>query len=66
MKLPSKAEENSELQPITNINFIPDYYELFQKFGSIGINFSKKELLLFHKSLNKLATILTNENLSKL
>ena len=64
MKPPSKAEEGSEPQPITNINFIPDYYELFQKFGSIGINFSKKELLLLNKSLTKLATILTNGNIT--
>ena len=64
MKPPSKAEEGSEPQPITNINFIPDYYELFQKFGSIGINFSKKELLLLNKSLTKLATVLTNGNLT--
>ena len=64
MKPPSKAEEGSEPQPITNINFIPDYSELFQKFGSIGINFSKKELLLLNKSLTKLATVLTNGNLT--
>ena len=63
MKPPSKAEEGGEAQPITSINFIPDYYELFQKFGSIGINFSKKELLLLNKSLTKLATILTTGNI---
>ena len=37
LKPPAKVEEGAEPQPITNINFIPDYYELFQKFGSIGI-----------------------------
>ena len=36
LKPPSKVEEGSEPQPITNINFIPDYYELFQKFDSFG------------------------------
>ena len=61
---PAKIEEGAEPQPITNINFIPDYYELFQKFSSIGIQFSKKELLLLNKSLTKLATVLTNENIS--
>jgi hypothetical protein len=64
MKPPAKVEEGSEPQPITNINFIPDYYELFQKFHSIGIDFSKKELLLLNKSLTKLATILTNGNIT--
>ena len=64
LKPPAKVEEGAEPQPITNINFIPDYYELFQKFGSIGINFSKKELLLLNKSLTKLATILTNGNIT--
>ena len=63
LKPPSKAEEGGETQPITNINFIPDYYELFQKFGSIGINLSKKELLLLNKSLTKLATVLTTGNI---
>ena len=63
MKPPSKAEEGGEAQPITSINFIPDYYELFQKFRSIGINLSKKELLLLNKSLTKLATILTTGNI---
>ena len=43
LKPPSKSEEGGEPQPITNINFVPDYYELFQKFGSLGVNFTKKE-----------------------
>ena len=64
LKPPAKVEEGSEPQPITNINFIPDYYELFRKFSSIGISFSKKELLLLNKSLTKLATILTNGNIT--
>ena len=64
LKPPAKVEEGSEPQPITNINFIPDYYELFQKFSSLGISFSKKELLLLSKSLTKLATILTNGNIT--
>ena len=64
IKPPSKAEEGSEPQPITSINFIPDYYTLFQKLSSIGVNFSKKELFLLNKSINKLATILTNGNIT--
>ena len=64
IKPPSKAEEGSEPQPITTINFIPDYYGLFQKLSSIGVNFSKKELFLLNKSINKLATILTNGNIT--
>ena len=49
MKPPAKTEEGSEPQPITNINFVPDYFELFRKFSSFGISFSKKELLLLNK-----------------
>ena len=64
MKPPAKIEEGSEPQPITNINFIPDYYTLFQKISSVGINFSKKELILLNKSLTKLATTLTNGNIT--
>ena len=64
MKPPAKAEEGSEPQPISNINFIPDYYELFQKFSSVGVNFSRKELVLLNKSLTKLATVLTNGNIT--
>ena len=64
LKPPAKTEEGQEPQPITNINFIPDYYELFQKFGFIGINFSKKELMLLNKSLIKLATEITTGNIT--
>ena len=64
LKPPAKTEEGSEPQPITNINFVPDYYELFKKFSSLGINFSDKELLLLNKSITRLATILTNGNIS--
>ena len=64
LKPPEKVEEGSEPQPIININFIPDYYELFQKFSSIGISFIKKELILLNKSLTKLATILSNGNIT--
>ena len=64
LKPPAKSEEGSEPQPITNINFVPDYYELFKKFSSLGINFSDKELLLLNKSITRLATVLTNGNIS--
>ena len=64
LKPPSKAEEGGEVQPITQINFIPDYYELFQKFSMVGISMSKKELILLNNSLTKLATIYTNGNIS--
>ena len=64
MKPPAKTEEGSEPQPITNINFVPDYFELFRKFSSFGISFSKKELLLLNKSITRLATVLTNGNIT--
>ena len=64
LRPPAKTEEGSEPQPITNINFVPDYYELFTKFAALGISFSKKELLLLNKSLTRLATVLTSGNIS--
>ena len=64
MKPNVKTEEGAEATPITQINFIPDYYELFEKFSSIGICFSQKELFLLNKSMNKLATTITNGNLT--
>ena len=64
LRPPAKTEEGSEPQPITNINFVPDYYELFKKFASLGISFTDKELLLLNKSITRLATVLTNGNIS--
>ena len=43
---------------------IPDYYDLFQKFSMNGISMTKKELMLLNKSLSKLATTLTNGNIT--
>ena len=64
LKPPAKTEEGAEPQPITNINFVPDYYDLFKKFSSLGINFSDKELLLLNKSITRLATVLTTGNIT--
>ena len=64
LKPPAKTEEGSEPQPITNINFVPDYYDLFKKFSSLGVNFSDKELLMLNKSITRLATVLTNGNIT--
>jgi len=51
-------------QPIQTVNFIPDYYELFQKFSHCGLTLPKKELILLQKSLYKLAATLPNGNIS--
>ena len=64
LRPPAKTEEGSEPQPITSINFVPDYYELFKKFGALGISFSDKELLLLNKSITRLATVLTTGNIT--
>jgi hypothetical protein len=64
LRPPAKVEEGSEPQPITSINFVPDYFELFKKFSSLGISFSDKELLLLNKSITRLATVLTNGNIT--
>ena len=67
LKPAAKAEEGGEggePQAVTQINFIPDYYDLFQKFSMTGISMTKKELMILSTSLSKLATTLTNGNIT--
>ena len=64
LKLSIKSEEGVEVQTATQINFIPDCYDLFKKFSMNGISMTKKELMLLNKSLSKFATILTNGNIT--
>ena len=55
-----KAEggENNELQPVTNINFVPDYVDIFNKLSYGGLSFSVKESILITNSLRNLASTL--------
>ena len=57
-----KDGKGGEVQAVSQINFIPDYYDLLQKFSMNGISMTKKELMLLSTSLSKLATTLTNGN----
>ena len=46
----TKAEggENAEPQPVTSINFVPDYVEIFNKLSYGGLSFSPKEALFIN------------------
>ena len=59
-----KGGKDGEVQAVSQINFIPDYYDLLQKFSMNGISMTKKELMLLSTSLSKLATTLTNGNIT--
>ena len=56
----SKAEgEGAEKTLVTNINFVPDYLDLFQKFSFCGISLGNKESLLLTNSLRNLSSTLS-------
>lgn len=61
---PVKQEPDSEPQPITTINFIPDYISLFNKLCWSGINLTDKENLLLNSSLRNLSIQQPNGNVS--
>jgi radial spoke head protein 4A len=50
-------EEGSEAEPtpITSVNFVNDYYELFQKISWCGISLSEKESFLLTNSIRNLS-----------
>ena len=50
-----KTEEGSEPQPVANVNYIPDYVEMFDKLAYCGINFGHKEAMLINNSLRNLS-----------
>lgn len=64
IKPPVKIEPESEPQPITSINFIPDYLDLFNKLSYSGHSFTDKELLLLNSSLRNLAIAQPNGNVT--
>ena len=56
----SKAEgEGAEKTLVTNVNFVPDYLDLFQKFSFCGISLGNKESLLLTNSLRNLSSTLS-------
>ena len=59
----ARAEgEGAEKVPVTNVNFVPDYVDLFNKFSFCGISFGTKESLLLTNSLRNLSSTLGNGN----
>ena len=47
----TRAEgEGAEKVPVTNVNFVPDYVDLFNKFSFCGISLGTKESLLLTNS----------------
>jgi len=54
----AEGGENNELQPVTNINFVPDYVDIFNKLSFGGLSFSVKESILITNSLRNLASTL--------
>lgn len=59
-----KQEAEGEPTPITQVNFIPDYVEIFQKLSWAGIGFGDKEALLINNSLRNLASTLSQGNVT--
>lgn len=64
LKPPIKIEPDSEPLPITSVNFIPDYLELFQKFEWAGLTLGEKQALLLNNSLRNLSIQLQNGNVT--
>ena len=61
----SKSEgEGQEKTLVTNVNFVPDYLELFQKFSFCGISLGNKESLLLTNSLRNLSSTLSGGSVS--
>ena len=61
----ARAEgEGAEKVPVTNVNFVPDYVDLFNKFSFCGISLGTKESLLLTNSLRNLSSTLGNGNVS--
>ena len=55
----TKSEgENQEKTVVTNVNYVPDYVELFNKFSFCGLSLGTKESLLLTNSLRNLSSTL--------
>ena len=59
-----KVEAEGEPTPITQINYVPDYIDIFSKLSFAGISFGEKEALLLNASLRNLSSTLTAGNVS--
>ena len=56
--------EGAEKVPVSNINYVPDYVDLFNKFSFCGISLGTKENLLLTNSLRNLSSTVGNGNVS--
>lgn len=59
-----KIEPENEPVPITQINFVPDYIDIFTKLSFAGISFGDKESLLINTSLRNLSSTLQGGNVT--
>ena len=59
-----KVEAEGEPTPITQVNYVPDYIDIFSKLSFAGISFGEKEALLLNASLRNLSSTLTAGNVS--
>ena len=64
LKPPVKIEPESEPIPITQVNYIPDYLDLFNKLSFSGYNLGEKEVLLLNNSLKNLSINQPNGNVT--
>ena len=56
--------EGAEKVPVQNVNFVPDYVDLFNKFSFCGVSFGTKESLLITNSLRNLSSTLAAGSVS--
>jgi len=52
---PLTKKEGEEVTPVTQVGFVPEYYNLFQIFEWLGISIGEKESYLLTNSLRNLA-----------
>ena len=60
----NKPEGEEEPTPITAVNYIADYYTLFQKLSWCGVSLSEKESFLLTNSLRNLSAVLQQGQIS--
>lgn len=59
---PVRRAVDQDPEPITQVNYVPDYHALFQNFEWAGITLGEKESLLLRNSLRNLASNIPNGN----
>lgn len=54
---PLTRKEGDEITPVTQVGYVPEYYNLFQIFEWLGISIGEKESYLLTNSLRNLASV---------